>query len=261
MPDFVLRSAELSELAGTTPRALRHYHQIGLLPEVPRDSNGYRRYGARDLVRVLRIRQLAASGVPLRDIGKLLDQGGMGLNQVLLELDKQLEAEAERIRIRRSMLADLRRTAPRAGKRPPDDVETTSNPSFDDDVWTLVTASGAVDADTATAMLDAVHGSALTGYAQAWFDEFEDLKDKTQVDVATVEHLVGHMVRFACAALAETGPIPAAAEHSTMHLMEQLETEALSPAQQVVWTRFRSALQDRLVDGTSPRTVEGEQCP
>ena len=32
MTDLVLRSAELAELAGTTPRALRHYHKIGLLP-------------------------------------------------------------------------------------------------------------------------------------------------------------------------------------------------------------------------------------
>src|SRR5699024_6571469 len=54
----VLRSRDLAELAGTTPRALRHYHRSGLLPEVPRDPNGYRRYSIRVLVTLLRIRQL-----------------------------------------------------------------------------------------------------------------------------------------------------------------------------------------------------------
>ncbi|OAV62940.1 helix-turn-helix domain-containing protein [Enteractinococcus helveticum] len=72
--DTVLRSQELADLADTTTRALRHYHKIGLLPEVPRDQNGYRRYSARDLIRVLRIRQLAMSGMPLRKIGDVLEQ-------------------------------------------------------------------------------------------------------------------------------------------------------------------------------------------
>ncbi|MEV4016841.1 MerR family DNA-binding transcriptional regulator [Nonomuraea angiospora] len=35
-------SSELAELAGVTVRTLRHYHQIGLLPEPRRASGGYR---------------------------------------------------------------------------------------------------------------------------------------------------------------------------------------------------------------------------
>ena len=48
-------SSELAELAGVTVRTLRHYHQIGLLPEPPRSTGGYRRYNVSDLVRLLRI--------------------------------------------------------------------------------------------------------------------------------------------------------------------------------------------------------------
>ena len=33
-------SSELAELAGVTVRTLRHYHQIGLLPEPPRTAGG-----------------------------------------------------------------------------------------------------------------------------------------------------------------------------------------------------------------------------
>lgn len=71
----VLRTRDLAAIAGTTPRTLRHYHQIGLLPEVGRDANGYRRYGVGDLVRLLRIRQLAASGLPLRKIAHAIERG------------------------------------------------------------------------------------------------------------------------------------------------------------------------------------------
>ena len=39
-----MRSKEIAALAGVSIRTLRHYHQIGLLPEPPRQNNGYRAY-------------------------------------------------------------------------------------------------------------------------------------------------------------------------------------------------------------------------
>lgn len=41
-----MRSGELAELAGVSVRTLRHYHRIGLLPEPPRTSAGYRTYAS-----------------------------------------------------------------------------------------------------------------------------------------------------------------------------------------------------------------------
>ena len=64
-----MRSGELVSLAGVTVRTLRHYHAIGLLAEPPRSENGYRSYGPEDLLRVLRIRQLASLGFSLDKIG------------------------------------------------------------------------------------------------------------------------------------------------------------------------------------------------
>lgn len=61
-----MRSKELADLAGVTVRALRHYHQLGLLPEPPRAKNGYREYGAVDLARVLRIKRLSSLGISLQ---------------------------------------------------------------------------------------------------------------------------------------------------------------------------------------------------
>ena len=68
-----MRSKELADLAGVTVRTLRHYHQMDLLPEPPRAENGYRSYGALDLVRVLRIKRLASLGMPLQQVKHMLE--------------------------------------------------------------------------------------------------------------------------------------------------------------------------------------------
>ena len=49
---------EIAELAGTSLRAVRHYHDVGLLPEPERRSNGYKQCGVAHLVRLLRIKRL-----------------------------------------------------------------------------------------------------------------------------------------------------------------------------------------------------------
>ena len=59
---------ELAELAGTSLRAVRHYHDQGLLPEPPRSTNGYKHYGVRHLIQLLHIRRLVDLGVPLAEI-------------------------------------------------------------------------------------------------------------------------------------------------------------------------------------------------
>lgn len=69
-----MRSSELASLAGVTVRTLRHYHAIGLMPEPPRRSNGYREYRAEDLLRLLRIRQLVALGFSLDEVDGMLDE-------------------------------------------------------------------------------------------------------------------------------------------------------------------------------------------
>ena len=61
----MLTISQLAAYAGVTTRAVRHYHQIGLLPEPERDASGYRRYGATAVVSLIKIRTLANAGVPL----------------------------------------------------------------------------------------------------------------------------------------------------------------------------------------------------
>ena len=63
---------QLASYAGVTVKAVRVYHARGLLPEPPRDASGYRRYTAEDAISLVKIRTLAAAGVPLARIKDLL---------------------------------------------------------------------------------------------------------------------------------------------------------------------------------------------
>lgn len=67
-----MKIGQLAEFAGTTTRTVRHYHRLGLLPEPPRQYNGYRDYTVGDAIRLMRIRRLAASGVPLGSVAAIL---------------------------------------------------------------------------------------------------------------------------------------------------------------------------------------------
>lgn len=108
----MLTIGELAGLAGTTVRAVRHYHAVGLLPEPERDHSGYRRYGAAALVRLLRVRRMRELGLPLDRIAELLGGTESGLHDALDALDAELADQAERIAARRARLAELRASNP-----------------------------------------------------------------------------------------------------------------------------------------------------
>jgi DNA-binding transcriptional MerR regulator len=80
-----LRIGELAELTGTTPRTIRYYEEIGLLPASGgREQGKHRCYTQADVERV-------------REIVRLRDLLGLSLE----ELSKLLEAETARAEIRR----------------------------------------------------------------------------------------------------------------------------------------------------------------
>lgn len=110
-----MRIGDLARLAGTTPRAVRHYHRAGVLPEPPRMANGYRRYELADLVRVTRVRWLLAGGLSLREVRAVLDRDAAevpGLERELLATLDRVTAEqarlAEQERLLRALLARVR---------------------------------------------------------------------------------------------------------------------------------------------------------
>lgn len=58
---------DAASFAGTTPQAIRHYHELGLLPEPERDSDD-RRYGYDEMIQLLWIRKMADAGIAVNDI-------------------------------------------------------------------------------------------------------------------------------------------------------------------------------------------------
>ncbi|MFS4505401.1 MerR family transcriptional regulator [Clavibacter sp. Sh2141] len=67
-PPRSVRIGDAAAFAGTTPRAIRHYHRIGLLPEPERGADDRRRYGYDDMMRLLWILRTVDAGIALGDI-------------------------------------------------------------------------------------------------------------------------------------------------------------------------------------------------
>ncbi len=63
---------EVAARSGISPKMVRHYEQLGLLPRVARSDAGYRRYGARELHTLRFIRRARDLGFSIAEIGELL---------------------------------------------------------------------------------------------------------------------------------------------------------------------------------------------
>ena len=103
----MLTISQLASYAGVTARAVRFYHQKGLLPEPERDHSGYRRYDAAAVVELIRIRTLAEAGVPLARVKELLAAGDEEFAVAVEEIDRRLRAEIRERQHARERIARL----------------------------------------------------------------------------------------------------------------------------------------------------------
>lgn len=103
----MLTIGQLASYAGVSIRAVRHYHQIGLLREPERDASGYRTYDAAAVVRLIRIRTLAAAGVPLVRVRELLEADPQTFAAATTEIDRQLRARIRALQEHRRRIAQL----------------------------------------------------------------------------------------------------------------------------------------------------------
>jgi DNA-binding transcriptional MerR regulator len=99
---------QLAAYADVTIKAVRHYHQRGLLEEPPRDASGYRRYSAEHAIQLLKIKTLTDAGVPLARIKELLTANPDRFTAAIAEIDHNLQQRAEELRRARERLAQLR---------------------------------------------------------------------------------------------------------------------------------------------------------
>ncbi|GAB3475300.1 MerR family transcriptional regulator [Nocardiopsis coralliicola] len=85
---------ELAEMAGTTIKTVRYYHQAGLLEEPERRANGYKSYGPEHLARLLHVLRMREMGFPVSRI---------------LEITRSDSAEAATRRLLNEVEASIRR--------------------------------------------------------------------------------------------------------------------------------------------------------
>jgi len=90
--------SELARKAGTTPKAVRFYERIGLMPPARRAPNRYRVYSEEDLARLRFIVRARRLGLGLKEIRALLQLAAegdeVGFREVLAGI---LRAKAEQV--------------------------------------------------------------------------------------------------------------------------------------------------------------------
>ncbi len=103
----VLTIGQLAAHVGVTVRAIRHYHQLGLLAEPARDPSGYRRYDAQAAADLIRIKALAGAGVPLARIRQLLVAGPTEFADAITKIDQGIQERISNLEQLRGELAGL----------------------------------------------------------------------------------------------------------------------------------------------------------
>ena len=132
VPPRQVKIGDAAAFVGTTPRAIRHYHEIGLLPEPERGGDDRRRYGYEDMIRLLWIRKMADAGIALDDIRDAFADtasagvasapapsagadGGHGIAGILERLEESLVAQEAELRRQRTAVQRMRTEGSRMG--------------------------------------------------------------------------------------------------------------------------------------------------
>ena len=99
--------AQVSAASGLSAATLRFYEDEGLIPPVPRDGAGNRRYGEHEISRVNAVRCLRAAGLSLADMKRyfsMIDDGADTLRvrrEILLQTRERLRSQ--RVELKRCM--------------------------------------------------------------------------------------------------------------------------------------------------------------
>ena len=106
------RIGELARLAGVTVRALHHWDELGLLVPSERTGGGHRLYAAGDVARLYRLLALRGIGLPLEEIGPLLDDTQDGVKDTVQSHLRRVEDQIEQLGALRARLSRLLAGAP-----------------------------------------------------------------------------------------------------------------------------------------------------
>ena len=259
-----LRIGDVARLVGVTTKTVRYYQQLGLLGEARRTGNGYRCFGADDVVRLQRIRRLQALGLSLEQIHGVLGQPDHEhiLRDVLNVLRDGIDAQIAALHERRDRI-DRLLTGPvlHVGKASPTSARMQEElrhllPPVSDALWQ--------HDEQFWALLDAVHGPehyeavtrALAANAAAhpevyarlagWAERFVALA-ALPADTPEVERLVEDVLQAAdVLAMLQTLPVPATEQLVTDAGFADLLAETFSPAQRRVLDQLKPSMPGEL---------------
>jgi Cu(I)-responsive transcriptional regulator len=104
-----------AELSGVTPKMIRHYEALELIPKAARTLGDYRVYTATDVHTLRFVRRARTLGFSMDEIGKLLDlwhdqrRASAEVKRLALKHVAELDSRIEELQSMRSALADLAR--------------------------------------------------------------------------------------------------------------------------------------------------------
>jgi len=93
----MLTIKQISQLAHVTPRTLRYYDQIGLLPPEEIGENGYRYYSDASLLKLQQILFYRELDIPLEQIKEIMGREKYDLHEALEDHKNQLRKRIERL--------------------------------------------------------------------------------------------------------------------------------------------------------------------
>lgn len=117
---------QLAALTGISPKTIRYYEEIGLLPNPARGENNYRQYNEQDVERLRLVagaRRLDLALEEIREILDLRDRREAPCRVLLERLEHKADEIAERIRHLKQMERDLRDLHALGLTFPTDDVD------------------------------------------------------------------------------------------------------------------------------------------
>ncbi|MGP3991783.1 helix-turn-helix domain-containing protein [Streptomyces sp. 3N207] len=202
--DRPLSIGEVAELTSLTPRTIRYYHEIGLVPEPDRDGAGNRSYRMEEIIRLLWVQRMTAAGLSLEAVREAAEAtDDQQIQTLLTELDRILAAKEERLRQQRAVVARLREFGSITGLFTPEVAAAykaagLEAPSKEDQEFILLLEAthgtgAALDMVRAEAFLESRPDLKAEGMRLA--SQFEELAD-ADVDDPRVEQYAQEMAAY-----------------------------------------------------------------
>lgn len=105
--------SQAAQATGLTPRMIRHYEKIGLLPDTRRSASGYRLFNDQDLHTLRFIQRARGLGFSIEQIGQLLalwqdrNRSSAVVKQLAREHLKELEDKIAGLQAMHASLSEL----------------------------------------------------------------------------------------------------------------------------------------------------------